>query len=250
MIVNKIINRFAFHPHNKVVLEKENLPAFSQLIQVETEDGQTLNGLYFKHETVKPLIIYFHGNTGNLYSHNRIDYTTKLFEMGYNVLMVSYRGYSFGTGIPSEKGIYLDGESILNFALKTLNYKIDDIVIVGRSLGTTVAINIALNRNFKGLILITPLSNGKDMAKTLGFKSISFLASNVFKSKKKIKEIKIKKLIIAGENDLQTPLQMAVDLFNSASEPKQLVTIKNGGHNNLQNVDPALFWGEIEKFLK
>ncbi len=251
-IVNKIINQFTFHPHNKVVLDTKDIPKFVNEEWITTKDGETLQAFYFRHyeNNNYPLIIYFHGNTGNVFSHNRFEYAQRLYEMKQNVLIVSYRGYSKSTGTPSEKGIYIDGISTAIYAKKVLGFKESDITIIGRSLGTTVAINVAQKRNYKGLILITPLSNGKDMAAVLGFRWVNFLANNVFKSTKKIKKVTCKKLIIAGDKDKQTPLDMALKLYQAAKEPKKLIVINGGGHNNLQYVNPQLFWGEIEAFLE
>jgi fermentation-respiration switch protein FrsA (DUF1100 family) len=250
-IVNKIINKFTFHPHNKVVLETINIPDYVNEEWISTKDGETLQAFYFRHyeNNNYPLVIYFHGNTGNIYSHNRFEYAQRLYEMKQNVLIVSYRGYSKSTGTPSEKGIYIDGISTAKYAKTVLGFEERNITVIGRSLGTVVAIHIAQKRNYKGLILITPLSNGKDMASVLGFKWVSFLANNVLKSTRKIKKVTCKKLIIAGDIDKQTPLDMALKLYQSANKPKKLVVINGGGHNNLQYVNPDLFWGEIDSFL-
>jgi len=249
-IVNKIINQFTFHPHNKVTEDKVDMPEYATEKWITTKDGEKLQAYYFKHPFKKlPLIIYFHGNTGNLYSHNRMEYVNRLYQMNFNVLIVSYRGYSKSTGTPSEKGIYLDGISTAIYAKNTLNYKESDIIILGRSLGSVVAVHVAKKRNYRGLILITPLSSGKDMAGVFGFKWINFLANNVFKSVFKIKKVKCKKLIIAGDNDKQTPIEMAIKLYQAALQPKKIVIINGGGHNNLQYVNPDIFWGEIKRFL-
>ncbi len=251
-IVNKIINQFTFHPHNKVVLDTKDMPDYVNEEWITTKDGETLQAFYFKHyeNNTYPLVIYFHGNTGNIFSHNRFEYAQRLYEMKQNVLIVSYRGYSKSTGTPSEKGIYIDGVSTAIYAKKVLGFDEKNITVMGRSLGTTVAIDITRKRNYNGLILITPLSNGKDMASVFGFKWVNFLANNVFNSTKKIKKVTCKKLIIAGDRDKQTPVDMAIKLYQSAKEPKKLVIINDGGHNNLQYVNPDIFWGEIEKFLE
>jgi hypothetical protein len=250
-LVKKIVAKFTFHPHQKVIVPIESLPDHVSERWIPTKDGESLQALYYKHydHDKHPLVIYFHGNTGNLFSHNRPEFAEKLYQLQQNVLLVSYRGYSGSTGYPSEKGLYLDGVAAIKFAKNVLGFETSQITILGRSLGTVVAIHVSQKRNFKGLILITPLSNGADMAKVLGFKWLSFLAKTVFKSDKKIKKVPCKKLIIAADKDLQTPFYMAEKLYEAAKPPKKLVLIKNGGHNNLQFVDSTLFWKEIETFL-
>ena len=75
------------------------------------------------------LIIYFHGNTGNMFSHNRFDYADEFYKLGPNVLLISYRGFSKSSGKPSESGIYMDGEAALKYANNTLNYANKNIFV-------------------------------------------------------------------------------------------------------------------------
>ncbi len=109
-ILDRIINKFTFHPHNKVRLDNKDMPHHVSERWIQTTDGEKLQSFYFKHSDAKShsLIIYFHGNTGNLFSHHRFEHAEKLHDMGCTVLLLSYRGYSKSTGKPSEKGIYID----------------------------------------------------------------------------------------------------------------------------------------------
>ena len=199
-------------------------------------------------ERTYPVIIYFHGNAGNLY--HRFDHAQQLFEMDQDVLLVSYRGYSKSTGKPSEKGIYLDGESAVNYAIDNLEYNEEETTIFGRSLGTTVAIHIAQYKTFKGLILITPMTTGKEMASAMGLRWFKFVAGNSYNSLEKIKKIKSRILIIHGDRDEIVPYEMGKRLFEKFEGDINMITIKGGGHNNLSEVDPSTYWGEIEEFLK
>ena len=250
-ILDRIINMFTFHPHNKVRLDVKDMPHHVSERWIETTDGEILQSFYFKHSDAKQhsLIIYFHGNTGNLFSHHRFEHAEKLHKMGCNVLLISYRGYSKSTGKPSEKGIYIDGESTLSYAHKTLGYSNENIFVIGRSLGTTVAVEISQNRNFKGVVLLTPLTSAKDMGKEMDFSYFSFLAKSTFNSIKKIKYLRSPLLIIHGTEDKQIPFAMGKKLFEKYKGKKDFIRIKDAGHNNIQLVDPYLFWNGIESFL-
>jgi len=250
-ILQRIINKFTYFPHNKIMRSTKDLPEFVSEKWIHTADGEKLQALYFEHKNKKTdLIIYFHGNTGNLFSHSRFDHAKRFYEMGKNVLLVSYRGYSKSSGKPNEKGIYLDGESAIKFANETLGYNNENIYIFGRSLGTTVAVEVAQHKNFKGVVLFTPLTSAKDMAKEMDFKLFSFLAKKTFNSIKKIKNLKSKLLIIHGTHDKQIPFKMGEKLFNKYKGEKTFIKIENAGHNNIQLVDPDSFWNGIEQFLK
>lgn len=249
LLREEIQNKFTFYPDRISEIPEQNIPSFVSERQIKTLDGETLQAFLFRHkEDVQlPLIIYFHGNAGNLY--DRFEPTQRLFEMNHDVLLVSYRGYSKSTGKPSEKGIFIDGESAVYYAINELGVDEKDITIFGRSLGTTVATHIAQNRNFKGVILVTPLTSGKDMAAAMGLNLIKFMAGNSFNSIDKINNIKTKILIIHGEEDELIPYAMGQQLMNAFTGAKQMVTIKGGSHNDLQEVNPVLYWGEIQNFL-
>ena len=250
-ILNLIVNQFTFFPHNKILLKKTLWPDYVSEKWIETEDNEKLQAVYFKHSDAKPnsLIIYFHGNTGNMFSHNRFDHANQFYKMGHNVLMISYRGFYKSSGKPSEQGVFMDGEATIKYAQQTLGYTIENTFIFGRSLGTTVATHVSQNRNFKGVLLITPLTNAKDMAKTMGFKYVSFLVKKAFKSLKKIKRLKSKLLIIIGTVDKVTPPEMGIKLFNKYKGDKQLITVEKGGHNNLQIIEFDKFWNGINNFV-
>jgi fermentation-respiration switch protein FrsA (DUF1100 family) len=250
-ILNKIVNKFTFFPHNKVMMANKDMPHYVSEKWIKTTDGESLQSFYFKHSDTKShsLIIYFHGNTGNLFSHHRFEHAEKLYDMGCNVLLISYRGYSKSSGKPSEKGINIDGESALDYANKTLGYSNEDIFIFGRSLGSTVAVEISQSRDFKGVVLLTPLTSAKDMGKEMDFSYFSFLAKNSFNSIKKIKNLKSPLLIIHGTEDKQIPFSMGEKLFTKYKGDKNLIAIEGAGHNNIQQVDPNSFWNGIESFL-
>ena len=107
-------DKLTFYPDKESEIPEQSVPNFVLEKQIRTIDGENLQAFLFRHdEFVKhPLIIYFHGNAGNLY--HRFDYAKRLFEMNQDVLLISYRGYSKSSGKPSEKGIYLDGEAAVD----------------------------------------------------------------------------------------------------------------------------------------
>jgi len=242
-------DNFTFFPDRSSSIPKAEIPSFVSEHKISTPDSETIQSFYFKHpdQTTRPLIIYFHGNAGNLY--HRFDAAYRLHQMNQNVLLVSYRGYAKSTGKPTEQGIYLDGEAAVNYAIESLAYNENEISILGRSLGSAVAVHISQNRNFRSLILITPMTSGSDMAVAMGLGWLKFIAGNSYNSLDKINNIKSPVLIIHGDRDEVVPYHMGTRLFEEFNGVKFMVTIENGRHNDLQEVNPELFWGEIERFL-
>jgi fermentation-respiration switch protein FrsA (DUF1100 family) len=247
---NGIVDKMAFFPDTKSLIEKSDLPKYIRKVEIPTSDNLKISGLLFSKDnnnTSKKLVLYFHGNAGNMYY--RIDESKHFFDMGYDVLIVSYRGYADSQGKPTEKGIYIDGESALNYSITTLGYTIGNIIIYGRSIGTTVAVEISQRKHISKIILITPLSSGIDFARSKGLGSFVILVGDPFNSLKKINNISVPLLVVHGNHDSVVPFQNGMKLFNEYQNQKTFIEIKNGDHNDLEFINPVLFWGSIKQFL-
>lgn len=242
-----LINQLAFHPDNTNLPDAGELPPGVEEILIETEDGVELTSLYLPSDTSKHVLIYFHGNGRNLY--RRLSSYIKLREMGINVLAISYRGYGKSEGTPTEKGIYTDGEAALKYATEVLGFSEDQILLFGRSIGSTVAVEIAQNRGVMGIVLVTPLTSGKDMAKEIGLSWFSSLAGDAFDNLTKIESSQAPLLIVHGTEDKITPFFMGQELFEQASVDKEFIRIEGGRHNDLHITFGDEYWSPIETFI-
>ncbi len=242
-----LINKMAFHPDKFSTIDKKDLPQICQETFLKTKDNLKLQTYLFKNKNSKKIVIFFHGNAGNL--NHRISDALKLFKMNLNVLLVSYRGYAKSEGSPSEKGIYLDGFAALNYVKNNLNFKTKYIYLYGRSIGSTVAVHIAQNIKLAGVILISPLTSGKEIAQSLNIGLILSFSENPFNSLKKIKNIKSPVLFIHGDRDNIIPYSMGKKLFNNCPTDKKFITIKNAGHNDLSLINADLYWNSIKNFI-
>ena len=244
-----VVNRFAFFPDKEFTIQSDKLPANSEEISITTADGVKIQGIHFRRND-KPgkLIIYFHGNAGNLY--NRIDESIMLLNTGRNILLVGYRGYGKSEGSPSETGVYIDGESALTYATEKMGYKLENVCLYGRSLGTTVAVHTAQNKNISSVVLITPVSSGRDMTGFYTGPMLSSLAGDTFDSINKINNIRVPVLIIHGTSDEIVPYVQGKMLYDKFNGIKKLVTVPGGMHNDLEYTHPDLYWNSIFEFMK
>lgn len=225
----------------------QELPYNVKEIYITTSDKKRLQCFYVENPSSDKLVIYFHGNAGNIY--NRISELIRLSQSGANVLGVGYRGYGKSTGRPSERGIYKDGLAAISYALDSLKYDLGRIFVFGRSLGTTVAIQIGSQSNPAGIILVTPLTTGKEYGKAHGFGVLSSLAGNAFNSLLACTSIRSPVLIIHGTDDEVIPFWMGKRIFETLHSPKRFIEISGGLHNSLEFNDPALYWSSIEDFI-
>lgn len=243
-----IVNRMAFFPTVTRTVTVENIPAGVKEIYIVTEDRVRLQCFLVSYSSSKNIVIYFHGNAGNIY--DRIPELIALAKTGLKVLGVGYRGYGKSTGKPSEKGIYEDGVASLKYVMETLGYSPDNIFICGRSLGTVVALNISLKKKLAGIILITPMTSGKEMARSHGFGPLAMLAGDAFNNWKKLPEIISPVLIIHGDKDEVVPWAMGQTIFEFLQVNKKMITIRGGFHNDLEFTNPELYWNSITEFVR
>jgi fermentation-respiration switch protein FrsA (DUF1100 family) len=226
-----IENRFVFYPQSSFDLTPEELRLEYKDVYFNSGDGNSLHGWFFPLQTGGPVILFFHGNAGNI-SH-RLENVRLLTERNLQVFIFDYRGYGKSTGNPSEKGIYVDGQAAYDYLVEKEHISPGNIVLFGRSLGGAVAIETALNRDARSIIVESAFASIKDMAKTtFPFNFLSSILPSHYDNLNKISEIGVPKLIMHGEEDEIVPFSMGKRLFEAAREPKFFYTIKGAGHND------------------
>ena len=106
---------------------------------LETEKGASINALHFTVDRPKGVILYFHGNAGNLARWGVI--TSFFVEQEYDVFVMDYRGYGKSKGSRNEEALYIDSRQCYNYLLQ--RYNESDIIVYGRSLGSGMATLVA-----------------------------------------------------------------------------------------------------------
>ena len=243
-----IINRAAFDPVTTRADAVQIIPAGVQEIYIESDDRVRLQCFFVPYGASSGLIVYFHGNAGNIFA--RLPELQNLSKTGISVLGVGYRGYGKSTGKPSEEGIYRDGRAAVKYATENLGYSADKIFLCGRSLGSVVALETARNKNFAGLILVSPLASGADILRAHGYRVAPLLVGDVIDNMKKLAEIVSPVLIIHGDKDEVVPWTMGKKIYLMLSVSKKIVTIRGGAHSDLEFIDHQLYHGAIAQFIR
>jgi fermentation-respiration switch protein FrsA (DUF1100 family) len=242
-----LVNHFAFFPNRRDAGPLTNLQMGMRELFVPTDDGERLQGVLLTDSASPKLILYFHGNAGNISC--RVRELLTLRQTGASVLGISYRGFGKSSGRPSEQGIYRDGAAAYRYAVDTLHFSPDHIYVVGRSIGTTVAITTAINHPIAGLVLVTPLTTGKAYGKAHGLGPIAFLTGNAFNNLGKCGRITVPVLVIHGTKDEVIPYSMGKTIYNQIRTKKTFVTIQDGYHNDLEFVDSVSYWSALSAFV-
>ena len=199
-------------------------------------DAQTvINAIHFKSKDPKGVIIYFHGNAGDLSRWGTI--TEYFVDKHYDVLVMDYRGYGKSTGPLTEQALYKDAQFCYDH-IKS-HYSEDKIIVYGRSLGTGIATNLASNNTPKQLILESPFYNILDVARhRFPIFPIRHLIRYKLPSNEFISQVSCPIAIVHGTHDNVVPFSSGLKLFNVA--PPQLTSftkIKFGNHNDLIQFD-------------
>ena len=209
---------------------------------IETTDNEHINALHFKTKNVQALgiIIYFHGNAGNLQRWG--EYAVDFTQLDYDVLIIDYRAYGKSSGIPSEKALYHDAEFIWSWAKEKFDYP--KWIIYGRSLGAAVASHLAEKTKPDLLGLETPFD---DINGALAAKLIPYKFKYKFSNKDRLAKIDCKKIIFHGTHDWVVPLSSALKLRPLLKKEDQFVIITKGGHKNLREF--KIYHKKLEEFL-
>ncbi len=205
-------------------------PGF-EAVKYGTADGLELVSWYRPAKKGFSTLVYFQGNGGNI-SH-RIFKTRPLFEAGHGMLLVGYRGYGGNPGSPTEDGLYNDARAALDY-LEGRGVPAQRIVLLGESLGSGVAVRMASEVRYKGVILEAPYTSTVDVGQAAYFfLPVRLLMYDRFPSIDLIADIGAPLLLIHGENDNVIPIRFGRRLFKAARQPKEAHFISGAGHNDL-----------------
>jgi len=116
-----------FFPDRNIEQDPGSVGLEYEELSITTSDQEVLYAWWIPQREAKYTILFFHGNAGNI-SH-RLEKIAFFHELGFNVLIMDYRGYSKSTGSPTEKGIYLDAQATWEYLTHQKNIAPKDIIL-------------------------------------------------------------------------------------------------------------------------
>jgi fermentation-respiration switch protein FrsA (DUF1100 family) len=230
----------AFDPH--VTISADQFPIHSYTLHdlnIETEDGETLDAWFLEREGAEKTVIYYGGN-GFLMMKSR-PLINAYADLPVHLLMIDYRGYGRSTGKPTVDGVKTDAKAAFHLAKNDLPVEPGPIYVHGHSMGSFLAAYIADSEDVAGYMLESPITEvdgwTKRLVPWLLRPFVSFDIAEPVKTQSNIEPVqRIDKplLVIGGDQDEITPFRMAEELYEkSPSEEKSLVKIEDGNHNDL-----------------
>jgi len=241
---------FIYFPERELVVTPAQLGLSFEEVAFSAEDGVRLHGWYLPGQQAKPVVLFFHGNAGNI-SH-RVENLDYLNRLGLPVFIFDYRGYGKSEGRPGEKGLTLDAKAAQRW-LAGRGWKPRQTIYFGRSLGAAVALQLACEIPPGVLILESPFSSIRALGKhhyPLLSHLLGWMIKDRYDNLSKIQQLDRPLLIAHGEQDTIVPIHMGRELFEAVDGPKRFYAIPGAGHNDTYEVAGALYWRQWQEFLK
>lgn len=207
-----------------------------------TNEGETIR-VWTRTVESPDAVIYFGGNAEDV-SNNFLRFSALLPDK--SLYFVNYRGYGGNTGTPSESALFSDALAIYDL----IRDKHRNISVIGRSLGSGVAVYLAANRKVDKLVLVTPYDSIENVAKKrFPIFPVSLILQDKFDSALRVPNINAKTIAIEAENDEIIPRANS-DALTAQFRADQIdIKVVDGTNHNSIGTSQVYFDMVVE-FLK
>ncbi len=184
-------------------------PAGAKLLSLRGGDGALVIAAQFPpRNAAARTIVVFHGNGETI--GGRVPLALDLQRLGFGVVLTEYRGYgpASESGPPDEAGLYRDAELVLD-ELARQGIDAPRVTLLGISLGTGVAAEMAARGRAASLVLVSPFTSITAMARRVApFLPVAWVCPDRFDTLGKAARIRVPTLVIHGELDEVVPFAM------------------------------------------
>lgn len=209
---------------------------------IRIKHGDFLLEALLVNPTATNTLVYFGGNAEDV-AYAATDFETRL--PSHKVYLIKYRGYAGAAGQPTEQNLYQDALAWMQFIQSNQQ---QNITVMGRSLGSSVATFVASKHVINRLILITPFDSIRAVAQDLlpGL-PIQWLLKDHFDSKSRAHSIGAPTLILTAAGDQVITKHHSQSLANAVPEHLRITVTIVAGHNDI-DLKPKYF-KSINQFL-
>lgn len=244
------ISSLIFFPESKFDFEPADLNLAAEPVKLRPGGDVELFCWYLPPPKRDRVLLYIHGNAGNI-SH-RLSIAKGWVDRGFGCFLLDYRGYGKSTGqIRHEKDLYADARAAYRWIRDERKVPADKIILYGESIGCAAAIELAREEKAGALILMAPFTKLIDVARVHYGRIVfeSMVTNYQFDNESKIGSVRSPILIMQGTDDEIVPVEMGRRLFEMAPDPKESFWIEGGRHNDLPVTAGEKFWDRPAEFL-
>jgi len=242
---------FLYKPVREVLYTPDELGLDFEKVTLKTDDGLRLSSWYVPAGNSEMTVLFCHGNGGNMM--HRLDSINIIYNLGLNCLVFDYRGYGNSEGKPTEEGTYLDAKAAYKWLTEQKKIAPENIIIFGRSLGGSIAAQLASQVGAASLIIESTFTSYVDIGKKFyPYMPVRFFARFSYKTIDYIRDVHFPVMIIHSRNDDLIPFEFGLELYEAANEPKEFVEIFDG-HNDGFLVSSEIYnkaWTKWLNFLQ
>jgi fermentation-respiration switch protein FrsA (DUF1100 family) len=214
------------------------------VIKIDVGGGESIYGRHLVNPNAEFTILYNHGNNEDIGMNIR--YLQRFRDKGFSVLTYDYRGFGLSEGKSTEKNTYRDGEAAYAYLVDHLKIPPSKIILMGRSLGGGVAVELATRKPVAALIMqSTFVSINRVVA---GGQVVPF---DKYKSISKIPRVDCPVLVIHGSADTLIKMWHGEKLYEAAKQPKLYLWVNGADHeDDIAAIAGAKYWQAIERLTE
>lgn len=198
----------------------------AQALRLESE-GESLK-IWHLPRPGNAALLYFGGNAED--AAGNIEAFSAAFP-DHSLYLANYRGYGGSTGRPSERSLLIDAVTLHDYA----RARHDDVVVMGRSLGSGVAVHVASERPVDGLVLVTAYDSLVNVARShFPFLPVGLLMRDRYDSAGRAALVTAPVLVVIAGDDEIIPRARSEALVSAfPAGQARVVTAPQVGHNTL-----------------
>jgi len=247
-IWRQVEKRYIFFPTSEIEMTPADVGLDYEDVFFSTANEDLLHGWYVPGSG-DGTWLWFHGNGGNI-GHRVTELALLHHRLGVNLLIFDYQGYGGSQGRPSEVGTYQDARAALAYLQQHHGRNAGTVIYYGHSLGTAIAVELAVEQPPAGLVLVSPFTSVSDMSRlAFPWLPVSWLLKDKYNTLNRIPDVHCPLLILHGAQDELIPVSHGTKLFEAAAEPKRFHALPQAGHNDTFEAGGEDYWSAIEGFL-
>ena len=234
-------------------------PAGTELVQLKTKQGDRVVALFgpaldakgepLPDAKTRPTLLYFYGNATCLRNVGKYDMDA-FRRLGVNMLAPDYVGYGSSGGSPSEANCYATADAAYEHLKTRTDIDPSKIIVMGRSLGGAVAIDLAARSDVAGLVVFSTFTSMGDMSRRqYPIPMLTLLLRHKFESLLKIPNVRCPILLGHGAADGFVPASMSQRLAKAATSPVTYFDVPGVDHNNFYQLGGEKIAEELRKFI-
>jgi fermentation-respiration switch protein FrsA (DUF1100 family) len=231
--VIELVRRLIYFPEPDEPAPVASVLPGAESVSFTTADGLQLAGWYSAAHAPEQgsTVLVFNGNAGDRSA--RAPLADALRRAGLAVLLMDYRGYGGNPGSPSEAGLIENARAARAYLSTRAEVDPKRIAYFGESLGSGVAVALAVEQPPAALVLRSPFTSLLDMGRLhYPFLPLAPPIPDRFDSLGRIGRVRCPVLVIAGDSDRIVPLHLSQRLYEAAPDPKQFLLVPGADHND------------------